>query len=227
MSAELKEALIELREGDALRITDELLAGSTDPLVIVSSCKEAMDVIGQRFANGEAFIPELIMAGEIMQAITAKVTPRLAAQAESDKLGSVVVCTVEGDVHDIGKDIVATMLHIGGFEVIDLGVDVPVKTVVDKVREVRPNVLGLSGLLTVAFESMKATVGAIDEAGLRDGLKIMLGGAPVNEDVRVFAGADGWAKDAVGAVDLAKTWIADEAQLSSGATQGHPTTGGA
>jgi 5-methyltetrahydrofolate--homocysteine methyltransferase len=207
MSNGLEEAVIELREQDALRITDELLERGVDPLTIVASCKEAMDVIGQRFACGEAFIPELIMAGEIMKGITAKVKPRLAAQAAAAKLGTVVLCTVQGDIHDIGKDIVGSMLDIAGFDVVDLGVDVPVTTVVDKVREIQPDVVGLSGLLTVAFESMKATVGAIGGAGLRDGRKIMIGGAPVNEEVCAFAGADGWAKDAVGAVDLAKTWV--------------------
>ena len=207
MSNELKEAVIELREQDALRITDELLGSGVDPLTIVASCKDAMDVIGQRFAAGEAFIPELIMAGEIMKGITAKVKPHLTAQAAAAKLGTVVLGTVQGDIHDIGKDIVASMLDIAGFDVVDLGVDVPVTTVVDKVREVHPAVVGLSGLLTVAFDAMKATVTALDTAGLHDGLKIMIGGAPVNEEVRAFAGADGWAKDAVGAVDLAKTWV--------------------
>ena len=207
MSKELTEAVIELREQDALQITDRLLAAGTDPLTIVAACKDAMEVIGQRFACGEAFIPELIMAGEIMKGITAKVKPYLAAQAAAEKLGTVLLCTVQGDIHDIGKDIVGSMLGIAGFEVVDLGVDVKVATVVEKVREVHPDVVGLSGLLTVAFDSMKATVDAIDQAGLHDGLKIMIGGAPVNEDVRAFAGADGWAKDAVGAVDLAKTWV--------------------
>ena len=207
MSNELKEAVIELREQDALRITDELLGSGVDPLTIVASCKDAMDVIGQRFAAGEAFIPELIMAGEIMKGITAKVKPHLTAQAAAAKLGTVVMGPVQGDIHDIGKDIVASMLDIAGFDVVDLGVDVPVTTVVDKVREVHPAVVGLSGLLTVAFDAMKATVTALDTAGLHDGLKIMVGGAPVNDDVCAFAGADGWAKDAVGAVELAKTWV--------------------
>jgi methanogenic corrinoid protein MtbC1 len=207
MPEDLKDALVELREDDALRITDDLLASGADPLSIVAQCKEAMDVIGQRFANGEAFIPELVMAGEIMHAISDKVKPHLTAAAAEERAGTVVLCTVKGDIHDIGKDIVGTMLDIGGFEVVDLGVDVPVDTVVDKVREVHPQVLGLSGLLTVAFDSMRATVAAIDAAGLHQGLKIMVGGAPVNEDVRAYTGADGWAKDAVGAVDLAKTWV--------------------
>ncbi len=207
MSEELKNAVIDLREGDALRIAKDALDGGADPLSIVAACREAMEVIGQRFADGEAFIPELIMAGEIMQGITAELKPYLKAEATGDKLGTVVMCTVQGDIHDIGKDIVVTMLDIAGFTVVDLGVDVPVATVVDAVRDNKAQVLGLSGLLTVAFESMKATVAAVEEAGLRGDVKIMLGGAPVTGDVVAFAGADDWGKDAVAAVELAKTWV--------------------
>jgi methanogenic corrinoid protein MtbC1 len=184
MSSGLKEAVIELREDDALRIADEELKGGTDPLEIVAACREAMDVIGQRFADGEAFIPELIMAGEIMQGITAKLKPYLKADDAGEKLGTVVMCTVQGDIHDIGKDIVVTMLDIAGFNVVDLGVDVPVAKVVETVRETNAQVVGLSGQV-----------------------KIMLGGAPVTDAVVEFAGADAWGKDAVAAVELAKTWV--------------------
>ena len=207
MSSGLKEAVIELREEDALRIAEEELKGGTDPLEIVADCREAMDVIGKRFADGEAFIPELIMAGEIMNGITAKLKPYLKAEATGEKLGTVVICTVQGDIHDIGKDIVVTMLDIAGFNVVDLGVDVPVAKVVEAVRESKAQVLGLSGLLTVAFDSMKATVAAVDAAGLRGDVKIMLGGAPVTDAVVEYAGADAWGKDAVAAVELAKTWV--------------------
>jgi methanogenic corrinoid protein MtbC1 len=206
MSEELKNAVIELREDDALRIAKEALEGGADPLSIVAACREAMEVIGQRFADGQAFIPELIMAGEIMQGVTAELKPYLKAEATGDKLGTVVMCTVQGDIHDIGKDIVVTMLDIAGFNVVDLGVDVPIAKVVDSVRDNEAQVLGLSGLLTVAFESMKATVAAVEAAGLRGDVKIMLGGAPVTDAVVEFAGADAWGKDAVAAVELAKTW---------------------
>jgi methanogenic corrinoid protein MtbC1 len=207
MSEELKTAVIELREDDALRITKEALEGGADPLSIVAACREAMEVIGQRFADGEAFIPELIMAGEIMQGVTAELKPYLKAEATGDKLGTVVMCTVRGDIHDIGKDIVVTMLDIAGFNVVDLGVDAPIAKVVDAVRDNKAQVLGLSGLLTVAFESMKATVAAIEAAGLHGDVKIMLGGAPVTDAVVEFAGADAWGKDAVVAVELAKSWV--------------------
>src|SRR5450756_2280754 len=164
-------------------------------------------VIDQRFADGEAFIPERVMAGEIMQAISGKVKPHLASQPAEAKLGTVVLCTVKGDIHDIGKDIVASMLGIAGFDVVDLGVDVAIPAVVQKVRDLHPQILGLSGLLTIVFDSMKATVAAVGEAGVREQVKIMVGGAPVNEDVCAYVGADGWGKDAVAAVQLAKTWV--------------------
>jgi 5-methyltetrahydrofolate--homocysteine methyltransferase len=207
MSSALKQAVIELREEDALRITREELQGGADPLAVVAACREAMDVIGQRFADGQAFIPELIMAGEIMSGITAELKPYLKGGASGEKLGTVVMCTVQGDIHDIGKDIVVTMLDIAGFDVVDLGVDVPVAKVVDTVRERGAQVVGLSGLLTVAFDSMKATVAALDAAGLRGDVKVMLGGAPVTDAVVEYAGADGWGKDAVAAVELAKSWV--------------------
>jgi 5-methyltetrahydrofolate--homocysteine methyltransferase len=147
------------------------------------------------------------MAGEIMTGITQKLKPYLETDVASEKVGTVVMCTVQGDIHDIGKGIVVTMLDIAGFEVVDLGVDVPAAKVVDAVRESGAQVLGLSGLLTVAFDSMKATVAAVEEAGLRGDVKIMLGGAPVTGAVVEFASADGWAKDAVAAVELARSWV--------------------
>jgi len=207
VTQELTQAIVDLREGDALAMVDQQLEAGTDPVAILADCKAAMDVIGDKFAAGEAFIPELIMAGEIMTGVSAKLKPHLTAVTPEDKLGVVVIGTVQGDIHDIGKDIVVTMLDIAGFNVVDLGVDVPVAKVVETVRENSAQVLGLSGLLTVAFDSMKATVAAIDEAGLHGQVKIMLGGAPVTDAVVAYAGADGWGKDAVAAVELAKSWV--------------------
>ena len=210
MSGGLKEAVIELREEDALRIAGEELQGGTDPLEVVAACREAMDVIGRRFADGEAFIPELIMAGEIMTGITAMLKPYLKADSGGDKLGTVVMCTVQGDIHDIGKDIVATMLDIAGFEVVDLGVDVKAERFIDTAREKNAQIIAMSCLLTSAIDSMKRTVAAAAEAGLREHVKIMVGGAPITEQVVAYTGADGWGKDAVEAVELAKSWLGGE-----------------
>jgi 5-methyltetrahydrofolate--homocysteine methyltransferase len=202
----LTTAIVDLREDDALAIVDRLLAEGVDPVGILDDCKRAMDVIGERFACGEAFIPELIMAGEIVQTISGKVKPHLTGAPIADKLGVIVLGTVEGDIHDIGKDIVATMLDIAGFDVVDLGVDVPVARFIDTAREKNAQVIAMSCLLTGAFEAMKRTVAAAGEAGLRGEVKIMVGGAPVTEQVVAYTGADGWGKDAVEAVALAKQW---------------------
>jgi trimethylamine corrinoid protein len=210
---ELTSALVDLREDDALAIVDRLLDQGADPVGILDDCKRAMDVIGERFACGEAFIPELVMAGEIMQAIAAKLRPYLSGQAAESKVGVIVIGTVKGDIHDIGKDIVVTMLNIAGFDVIDLGVDVPAEKFVETIRERHPQVVGMSGLLTVAIEAMKHTVAEIDAAGIHNGLKIMVGGAPITEQVRGYTGADGWGKDAVEAVELARQWVGDDSHV--------------
>ena len=165
-----------------------------------------MQAIGRRFADGEAFIPELIMGGEIMKAISQEVMPQGSGPGTESSKGTVVIGTVRGDIHDIGKDIVALMLGIGGYTVRDLGTDVPVEDFVAAVNEYDPDIVGLSGLLTLAFDAMKSTVEGIAAAGLRDKVKIMIGGAPVDENVRAYTGADGWGNDVGHAIRLADTW---------------------
>jgi 5-methyltetrahydrofolate--homocysteine methyltransferase len=140
----------------------------------------------------------------MLRQISELVKPLLAGQPDTPRLGTVVLGTVAGDIHDIGKDIVHFMLDVNGFEVHDLGVDVPVATFVDVVREVRPQVVALSGFLTLSFDSMRDTVRGLEEAGLRESVKIMIGGGAVDEQVRVFAGADAFGPDAMAAVNLAR-----------------------
>jgi 5-methyltetrahydrofolate--homocysteine methyltransferase len=207
MSQTLIDAFTGMREAEAAQITAELLAQGADPLEILAACKEALEIVGQRFENGEAFVPELIMAGEMMGQITEQVKPHIEQEIQGERLGKVLMGTVSGDIHDIGKEVVVFMLEANGFEVIDLGVDVPPEIFVAQIGEMQPDVVGLSGLLTLAFETMKDTVDAIKEAGLRDQVKIMIGGAPVDEHVQAYAGADAWGKDAMEAVSLAKQWV--------------------
>ena len=204
---ELISAIVELREADAARLVKEALDAGDDPLDVVAAGKEAMDTIGGQFAACEVFIPELIMAGEIMKDLSSQVEPRLSGSGGASRLGTVVLGTVKGDIHDIGKGIVATMLTIAGFEVVDLGVDVSPDAFVAAARESGATLVALSGLLTLAIDAMKAVVAAFDEAGLRDKVRIMVGGAPVTEQVRDYTGADGWGADAVAAVALAKSWV--------------------
>ncbi len=207
MSQELVEAISDMREEDALRLTREMLDRGENPARILDDTRAAMALVGQRFEAGKYFVPELVYAGEILRQISDVVKPKLAATSNAPKIGTVVIGTVQGDIHDIGKDIVTFMLDVNGFEVHDLGVDVPPQKFVDAVREFQPQVVGLSGFLTLAFDSMKETVEAIQAAGLRDQVKIMIGGGQVGEEIRAFAGADGFGKDAAVGVTLAKKWV--------------------
>ena len=211
MSQELKDAIVGLRMDEALTLAGQMAAGGTDPLVIIAESSEAMQTIGRRYADGEAFIPELIMGGEIMKAISQQVLPEGGAPDAGGSKGTVVIGTVRGDIHDIGKDIVVLMLGMGGYTVHDLGIDVPVEDFVAAVREQDARMVALSGLLTLAFDSMKSTVDGIAAAGLRDHVKIMIGGAAVDANVCAYTGADGWGNDVGHAVKLADQWTNGDA----------------
>ena len=204
MSQELIDAITDMREEDVMRLTNELLDGGASPLDILNACKAAMEVIGQRFETGEAFIPELILAGEMMTAVSDILRPRMAEEAASEKLGKIVLGTVEGDIHDIAKDIVVFMLDLNGFEVTDLGVDVPAAKFVEAVKETGATIVGLSGFLTLAYDPMKETVAALRENDLN--VKIMIGGGQIDEQIREYTGADAYGRDAMAAVALAKEW---------------------
>ena len=209
MSEQLIAAIAEMDEEGALALTKELLAAGVAPAAILDDCRTAMEQVGKRFECGEYFIPELILAGEMLKGVSAEVRPYMTGAAEtSAKAGKVVVGTVKGDIHDIGKDIVVFMLDVNGFEVVDLGIDVPVEKFVDAVRAGQPQVVALSGFLTLAFDAMKETVEALKAAGLRDGVKIMVGGGTVDQQVANYAGADAFGLDAMAAVSLAKGWVA-------------------
>jgi methanogenic corrinoid protein MtbC1 len=207
MAANLVNALADLKEEEALKIVKDRLGAGEDPLKILEDARKGMEIVGKRFADSEYFIPDLVYSGEILKGVTELVKPKMAKAAESKKLGKIVFGTVAGDIHDIGKDIVVFMLDVNGFEVYDLGVDVPVQKFVDKIKETGAPIVGLSGFLALAFDSMKDTVEAIKKAGLRDKEKIMIGGGQISEEVRKYTGADAYGKDAMAAVSLAKKWI--------------------
>ncbi len=205
MSQKLIDAITEMREDDALKLTNQLLDEGTSAIEILNDCKAAMDVIGKRFENGESFIPELMLAGEMMSAITAIIKPRLEGEVSSEKLGKVVLGTVQGDIHDIAKDIVGFMLDLNGFEVTDLGVDVPPEKFVEAAKETGASIVALSGFLTLAFDPMKDTVTALRDADLD--VKIMIGGGQIDESIRKYTNADAYGDDAMAAVTLAKEWM--------------------
>ncbi|MFH1125442.1 MAG: cobalamin-dependent protein [Pseudomonadota bacterium] len=206
MSGELTKLLSELKEPEALKFVEKALKEGADPLALLGEAKEGMNIVGQRFASEDYFIPDLVFSGEILKGVVKILEPHLKAGEEAKRLGKVIIGTVAGDIHDIGKDLVVFMLDVNGFEVIDLGIDVPVQKFVDTIKETGSTVVGLSGFLTLAFQSMKETIGAIEKAGLRDNLKIMVGGGQIDEQVKSFTGADAYGKDAMEAVKLAKGW---------------------
>jgi 5-methyltetrahydrofolate--homocysteine methyltransferase len=207
MAEDLVSALADLKEKEAIKIVEDRLNAGEEPLKILDDARRALEIVGKRFASGEYFIPDLLYSGDILKNITAMVKPKLSKTTEVKKLGKVVFGTVAGDIHDIGKDIVVFMLDVNGFEVYDLGVDIPAQKFVEKIKETGAGIVGLSGFLTLAFDSMKQTIQAIKDAGLRDKVKIMIGGGQIDEQVRGYAGADAYGKDAIDAVNLAKSWI--------------------
>ena len=211
MPSKLVNALVNMREDEAVDIVKDAIDKGEDPNKILDSCQEAMKIVGENYEKGEYFLPELIMAGLMLKKVSEVIKPKLdAAQKKGGtpaKKGKVVLGTVRGDIHDIGKDIVGFMLDVNGFEVIDLGVDVPEEKFVEAVKKVNPQVVALSGFLTLAYDSMKSTIEALDKAGVRKGVKIMIGGGQISEMVKDYAKADGFGMDAMAAVRLTKEWM--------------------
>lgn len=206
MDDRLTLALADLEEEAALEIVQEKLSAGEEPNAIMDSCRAGMVEVGKRYESCDYFVSDLMMAGEILKQVTAKLAPHMKGNG-SEPRGKVVVGTVQGDIHDVGKDIVVAMLKSNNYEVTDLGVDVPSARFVEALQETGASVLALSGLLTVAFDGMKATVQAVESAGLRNRVRVMIGGGPVTEKVREYTGADAWGADAQAAVNLANGWV--------------------
>ena len=204
---ELVNAIADMKEEEAIKLANEMLGSGESPLKIIDLCREAMDLVGKRFENGEYFLPELIMAGEMLTKITDMVKPKLTESVERKRLGKVVIGTVQGDIHDIGKNIVTFMLDVNGFEVHDLGVDTSPQRFIEAIKEVKPEVVGLSGFLTLAYDSMKKTIEEIKNAGLGERVKIMIGGGQIDDRIREYTNADAYGKDAMAAVNLAKEFV--------------------
>ena len=208
MSEQLTNAVAELKEDEAIQMVKDMIAKGEDANMVFDSARKGMETVGKRFADGEYFLPELIYSGEIFKAISEIVKPVMTAESGGEKIGKIIVGTVAGDIHDIGKDIVVLMLDVNGFDVLDLGIDVPAEKIVDAIKDFQPSVVGLSGFLTLAFDSMKETVDKIKDAGFRDNIKIMIGGGQIDEEIVKHSGADAFGKDAMEAVKLAQGWVA-------------------
>jgi 5-methyltetrahydrofolate--homocysteine methyltransferase len=204
---QLSNAVIEGNAPEAKTLTEAALAVGVAPATIVNDgLIAAMGIVGERFGCGEIFVPEMLLSARAMQAALAILEP-LIPKADIVSRGTVVIGTVKGDVHDIGKNIVAIMLKGSGFTVHDLGVDVPAERFVEAIQEHRPDLIGLSALLTTTMPGMKTVIEAIDNAGVRDQVKVMVGGAPVTKEFARSIGADDYGRDAFEAVERAKQLI--------------------
>jgi methanogenic corrinoid protein MtbC1 len=204
MSDQLKQALSDLDEEKVLKLVQERLASGEAPLAIIAACREGMADVGKRYEAQEYFVSDLIMAGEVFKQAMAKIGEKFQTDG-GPKRGTVVIGTVKGDIHDIGKDIVVSLLQAGNYNVVNLGVDVPPEKFVEAVKKSGAKVVGLSGLLTISFDSMKETINAIKAAKLN--VKVMVGGGSLTEQVREYVGADALGSDAQAAVKLCNQWI--------------------
>ncbi len=204
---EIAEVLYAGRVDDVASLTRQALAEGYRPQdVLNQGLLPGMEKVGKDFREEILFLPEVLLTAKAMHAAMDILKPAL-SEAEGPSLGTLVMGTVEGDIHDIGKNLVIMMMQGAGIEVIDLGIDVPPERFIDAVREYNPPMLGMSALLTTTVEQMKTTIEALEKAGLRDRARVMVGGAPVTREFAERIGADGYASDAIGAVDLARVWL--------------------
>ncbi|MBN2705094.1 MAG: cobalamin-dependent protein [Deltaproteobacteria bacterium] len=208
---ELIDAIADMAEENVYALTRQYLEAGRPPKEIFAAYQEAMVEIGRRFEAGIYFVPELIMSGEMMQTGAEIIKPYLGSEEggqASDRIGKFLLATIEGDIHDIGKNIVGMLMDLSGFEVLDLGVDVSADTIIARAEEFQPDIIGVSGLLTLAFDPMKSLVDKLKAAGLRDKYKVIIGGAQLDENVCRYVGADAFATDVVAGVNLCKEWVA-------------------
>ena len=205
----MAQSVIDGEVEDAERLARQAIEQDVDPLdAINQGFVIGVNHVGEEYAAGEMFLPDLVLAGEAMKAAVAVLDPEMQRRGtKRQMLGTVVIGTVEGDIHDIGKTLVATMLSASGFQVYDMGVDVPIQTFLDKARETSADVVGLSALLTTTMVKQKGVIEALEEAGLRPQIKVMVGGAPVTRTWAEEIGADGFSEDAIGAVAVAKELV--------------------
>ena len=195
--SELSMALVELKRDEALEMVKSRMEKGEDPVVILDQCRRGMTIVGQRFQAGDYFLAELLLSSEIFKMVAVILEPHLAKVAPPEPVGKVVLATMKGDIHDLGKNIVATLLRVHGFEVHDLGVDVAPAVLVERVQEVRPDFVGFSALITTAFATMKEAAEMLAKDGLRNEIKLLVGGGVTTPAVKEYIGADFQALDAM------------------------------
>jgi len=207
MMSQLANAIADLKEDEALRIVRHRLEVTEEPMSLVEECRRGMAIVGERYKSNEYFLGELIMSSVIFKEVMALIEPKLRGDTQAPIIGQIVLGTVKGDIHNIGKDIVATLLRINGFKVFDLGIDVELQAFVEKLVETRASILGLSGLITPSYGAMRDTVKAVEEKGIRDKVKVIIGGSIVTEQVKDYVGADAFTKDGLEGVDICKEFM--------------------
>lgn len=204
----LAEAMGDLDEDVMVETLEQVMAeGGADAQKAMEACQKGMDTVGSLFEEGEYFVGDLIYSGELMTKAVEILKDALITDGGEDTVKArMILCTVKDDLHDIGKNIVRSMLEAAGFEVLDLGIDVAPEKIVETAKAEGINIIGLSGVLTLAIDSMKDTIDAFKEAGMRDDVKIVIGGAPVNAEVCEQTGADAWASSPQTTIDYCKSW---------------------
>lgn len=204
----LAEAMGDLDEDIVTEMLEKVMEeGGAEAGRAMEACQKGMDIVGGLFEDGEYFVGDLIYAGELMtKAVDILKDALVAGEGESDAKARMILCTVKDDLHDIGKNIVRSMLEAAGFEVLDLGIDVPAEKIIETAKKEDIHIIGLSGVLTLAIDSMKNTIDAFKEAGMRDDVKIVIGGAPVNAEVCEQTGADAWASNPQTTIEYCKSW---------------------
>jgi len=208
--SQLADALANLNEDEVARLVQKEFDAGVDAMSILNECRKGMDIVGERYKKGDYFLSELIVSSEIFKEAVKVIEPQLQAGREGDKSTKIVLGTVKGDIHNIGKDIVAILLKAAGFEVYDLGIDVAPGAFVDKLKETEAPILGMSGLLTPSFESMKETVQAVEAAGLRNRVRIIIDGGIVTELVKRHTGADAFTDDGLEGVDICRKFAQEQ-----------------
>ena len=206
MDQKLIDALADLREEETLSIVKDMLEEGEDPVSILELAREGMRVVGDRFERGDYFLSELVVAAAVFQQVMEVMRPEL-EKAVVEPVGQIVIGTVEGDIHDIGKNIAIALLEAAGFKVHDLGVDVPPSEFIAAIEDKEPDIVGMSGLLTLAIESMRKSVEAIEQAGLRDQVKILVGSGRLDDTGCDYIGADAWTDEAAAGVKICNNWI--------------------
>ncbi len=204
---DLTTAMAEIEDEKVMDLVEKQVSEGRNPFLILGELKEGMDIVGQRFSDNEYFLVELVMSADVFKRAMEKLELGLLSNQTEEESGKIVIGTVAGDVHYIGKNLVVAFLMSNGFDVYDLGEDVPPEKFIEKLKETGAKVLALSGLITITHEVMKQTIEALVQAGIRDSVKVMIGGGDIDQSIVEYTGADAFGKDAMSSVDIARKFL--------------------